>query len=56
MVWQTIPVKHPGASDVKIFDTPGSYSISDIKYPSMKGNITVERVVLQNLLLHTIII
>ena len=43
VVWQTIPVKHPGASDVKIFDTPGSYSISDIKYPSMKGNITVER-------------
>jgi plastocyanin len=42
VVWQTIPVKHPGASDVKIFDTPGSYSISDIKYPSMKGNITVE--------------
>jgi plastocyanin len=43
VVWQTIPVKHPGASDIKIFDTPGSYSISDIKYPSMKGNITVER-------------
>jgi plastocyanin len=40
--WQTIPVKHPGASDIKIFDTPGSYSISDIKYPSMKGTITVE--------------
>jgi len=43
VVWQTTPVKHPGASDIKIFDTPGSYSISDIKYPSMKGNITVER-------------
>jgi plastocyanin len=40
--WQTIPVRHPGASDIKIFDTPGSYSISDIKYPSMKGTITVE--------------
>jgi plastocyanin len=40
--WQTIPVKHPGASDIKIFDTAGSYSISDIKYPSMKGTITVE--------------
>ena len=40
--WQTIPVKHPGASDIKVFDTPGSYSISDIKYPSMKGTITVE--------------
>jgi plastocyanin len=40
--WQTIPVKHPGASDIKTFDTPGSYSISDIKYPSMKGTITVE--------------
>jgi len=42
VVWQTIPVKHPGASDIKILDTPGTYSISDIKYPSMKGNITVE--------------
>jgi plastocyanin len=40
--WQTIPIKHPGASDIKVFDTPGSYSISDIKYPSMKGTITVE--------------
>jgi plastocyanin len=40
--WQTTPIRHPGASDIKIFDTPGSYSISDIKYPSMKGTITVE--------------
>src|SRR6187549_3219805 len=32
--WQTIRIRHPGASDIKIFDTPGSYSISDIKYPS----------------------
>jgi len=40
--WQTTRIRHPGASDTKIFDTPGSYSISDIKYPSMKGTITVE--------------
>jgi len=40
--WQTTRIRHPGASDIKIFDTPGSYSISDIKYPSMKGTITVE--------------
>ena len=43
VVWQTIPVKHPGASDIKILDTPGIYSISDIKYPSMKGTVNVER-------------
>lgn len=41
VVWQTIPVKHPGASDIKIL-APGSYSISDLKYPSMKGTITVK--------------
>jgi hypothetical protein len=41
--WQTIRIRHPGASDIKIFDTPGSYRIYDIKYPSMKGTITVER-------------
>ena len=42
MFWQTTRIRHPGASDIKIFDTPSSYSISDIKYPSMKGTITVE--------------
>ncbi|HZI71424.1 MAG TPA: hypothetical protein VFD60_09710 [Nitrososphaeraceae archaeon] len=41
VVWQTIPVKHPGASDVKIL-APGSYNVSDLKYPSMKGTITVK--------------
>jgi len=55
VVWQTIPVKHSGASDIKIPDTPGTYSISDIKYPSMKGNITVESNTAKSLL-QTIII
>jgi len=42
IVWQTIPVKHPGGSDTKIL-SPGSYTISDQKYsPSMSGNITVQ--------------
>src|SRR5690349_7219269 len=42
VVWQTIPVSHPGGSDTKIL-SPGSYSISDKKYsPPMTGNITVQ--------------
>jgi hypothetical protein len=42
VVWQTIPVKHPGGSDTKVL-SPGSYTISDQKYsPSMSGNITVQ--------------
>jgi hypothetical protein len=42
VVWQTIPVKHPGGSDTKILN-PGSYTISDQKYsPPMSGNITVQ--------------
>jgi hypothetical protein len=42
VVWQTIPVKHPGGSDIKIL-SPGSYTISDQKYsPPMSGNITVQ--------------
>jgi plastocyanin len=42
VVWQTIPVKHPGGSDTKIL-SPGSYTISDKKYsPPMSGNITVQ--------------
>jgi plastocyanin len=41
VVWQTTPVTHPGASDVKVLD-PGSYSVSDKKYTNMKGTITVD--------------
>jgi plastocyanin len=40
VVWQTTPVTHPGASDVKVLN-PGSYGISDKKYSNMKGTITV---------------
>lgn len=39
--WRTTPIKHPGASVDKILP-PGSYSITDAKYPPMKGTITVE--------------
>lgn len=41
MTLQTIPVKHPGASAVKVL-APGSYNLSDPKYPSMKGSMSVE--------------
>ena len=41
VVWQTTPVTHPGASDVKVLD-PGSYSVSDKKYTNMKGTVTVD--------------
>jgi hypothetical protein len=41
VVWQTTPVTHPGASDVKVLD-PGSYSVSDKKYTNMKGTLTVD--------------
>ncbi|HEY7572692.1 MAG TPA: hypothetical protein VH796_15110 [Nitrososphaeraceae archaeon] len=40
-IWQTTPVTHPGASDVKVLN-PGSYDISDKKYTNMKGTITVD--------------
>ena len=43
VVWQTIPVKHPGSSDIKAFPAPGLYSISNPKYPAMKGTITVDK-------------
>lgn len=43
VVWQTIPVKHPGSSDIKVLPTSGFFSISDPKYPSMKGTITVQK-------------
>ena len=41
VVWQTIPVKHPGDSGTKVLN-PGSYTISDQKYSPMSGNITVQ--------------
>lgn len=41
VVWQTIPIKHPGGSDTKVLD-PGSYSVSDDKYDPMKGSIKVD--------------
>jgi hypothetical protein len=42
IVWQSIPVRHPGSSDTKIL-SPGSYTISDQKYsPPMAGNVTVQ--------------
>ncbi len=41
IAWQTIPVSHPGGSDVKVL-APGSYDISDKKYAPMKGTIQVD--------------
>lgn len=41
IAWQTIPVSHPGGSDVKVL-APGSYDISDKKYAPMKGTIKVD--------------
>jgi hypothetical protein len=41
VAWQTISVSHPGGSDIKIL-SPGSYTISDQKYASMNGNLTVQ--------------
>lgn len=43
VVWQTIPVKHPGSSEIKVLRAAGFYTISDPKYPSMKGTITVQK-------------
>mgnify|MGYP006264584651 CR=1 FL=1 len=40
-VWTTNTISHPGATDSKVLP-PGSYTITDAKYPSMKGTITVE--------------
>lgn len=48
VVWQTIPVKHPGSSDIKVLPAPGFYTISDPKYPSMKGTITVHKNIQSN--------
>jgi hypothetical protein len=47
VVWQTIPVNHPGFSDVKALPS-GSYSISDPKYPPMQGTIVVSNSVRSN--------
>lgn len=41
VVWQTMPIKHPGGSDIKVLD-PGSYAVSDDKYDPMKGSIKVD--------------
>jgi hypothetical protein len=43
IAWQTIPMTHPGSSDIKIFSSPGFYTISDPKYPAMKGTIAVDK-------------
>jgi plastocyanin len=48
IVWQTIPVKHPGSSDIRVLPAPGFYAVSDPKYPSMKGSITVQKNVQSN--------
>ena len=40
VAWQTTPVEHPGASDVKVLPA-GKYDVKDEKYPDMKGTITV---------------
>lgn len=40
-VWTTTTISHPGATDSKILP-PGTYTITDAKYSSMKGTITVE--------------
>ena len=40
VAWETTAVKHPGGSDVKVLPA-GKYSVTDGKYPDMKGTITV---------------
>jgi plastocyanin len=40
-VWTTNTISHPGATDSKVLP-PGTYTITDAKYPSMKGTVTVE--------------
>jgi hypothetical protein len=40
-VWTTNTISHPGATDSKVLP-PGTYTITDAKYPPMKGMITVE--------------
>jgi len=41
VVWTTTSFPHPGATDSKVLP-PGTYAITDAKYPSMKGTVTVE--------------
>jgi plastocyanin len=48
LAWQTIPITHPGSSDIKVLPSPGLYTISDPKYPAMKGTITVDKNVQSN--------
>jgi plastocyanin len=40
-VWTTNTISHPGATDSKVLP-PGTYTITDAKYPPMKGTVTVE--------------
>lgn len=48
VVWQTIPIKHPEISDIKVLPAPGFYTISDPKYHSMKGTKTVQKNIQSN--------
>jgi hypothetical protein len=41
-VWTTNTISHPGATDSKVFP-PGTYTITDAKYPPMKGIVTVDQ-------------
>lgn len=42
VVWRTIPVEHPGGSDIKILSSSGSpYKVSDKEFTNMEGKITV---------------
>jgi len=41
-VWETIPVEHPGSSDVKSLSSSGSpYTVSDKEFTNMEGQINV---------------
>jgi hypothetical protein len=40
-VWTTTTISHPDTTDSKVLP-PGTYTITDAKYPPMKGSITVE--------------
>jgi hypothetical protein len=42
VVWETIPVEHPGGSDTKALSSSGSpFSISDKEFANMKGHINI---------------
>lgn len=40
IMWQTVPVKHPGSSDIRVLPI-GDYRVTDAKYGNMTGTITV---------------